>query len=204
MFDNIEKFVNFVRSRTQVQLGRATAYGFAPFAVFFVALSGVYSPTSGLDFGRPLTIITLNTEIQKDGTVKNLTGVAVIFEPSDAKYHIPIAGASSIWTSLDSSRLQAGQGHLSLQPGGVRGEFPLYNVHEPVTVIVQGRPSPEVWVRGGKQHAKDFRPAPRRSVALVSNIVLACVFAFGMSFAKALTLDDDNEDRDGKLTADPD
>jgi len=200
MFDNIEKFVNFVRSRTQAQLGRATAYGFAPFVVFFVALSGVYSPTSGLDFGRPLTINTLNTEMQADGTVKSLTGVAVTFEPSDAKYYIPIAGASSIWTSLDSSRLQAG---LSLQPGGIRGEFPLYNVHEPVTVIVQGRPSPEVWVRGGKQHAKDFRPAPRRSVALVSNIVLACVFAFGMSVAKALTLDEDNEDRNGKLTADP-
>jgi hypothetical protein len=204
MLDLIEKVINFIRSRTRAQIVRMAAYGFVPGGVFFAAVSGVKSPTSGIDFGKPVTITTLSTEVQKDGTVKSLPGVVVTFEPVDAEYHIPIAGASSMWTSLDSSRLRASQKHLVLQPEGVGGEFPLYDVYEPVTVVVQGRPSPEVWVRGGKERVEGFRPAPRRSLALVSNVVLACVFAFGLSVAKALALDDDDEKRDGKLTADPD
>src|ERR1051325_32047 len=103
MFDVIKSIYNFIRSRTEAQVAEATARVFAPFAFLFIAVSGVYSPASGLVFGKPLVVSNLRSEVDENGAIIGFSGVTLTLDPVDAEYRIPIATAKSMWTSLDET-----------------------------------------------------------------------------------------------------
>jgi hypothetical protein len=148
--------------------------------------AGVYTPGLGLDFAKPVAVSELMTEVNAQGQFTGKKGVALMLEPIESEYQIPLSAASSMWISLDQDVVRANADRLILTERGFNGKSPLIGVNYPVTVVVQGELGKEILVPGGVERLADWRLQSRRAVSLVSSVLLACVFAFGMSLATGL------------------
>jgi hypothetical protein len=107
------------------------------------------------------------------------------------------------WSSLDERAASANSDRLSLNEGGLNGRPPFLGVDGPVTVIVQGKLGKTVQVPGGTQNVDELMLRSRRSTSIVSSVLLACIFAFGMSSAKGLPSVDRHKDAAAKMRAQP-
>lgn len=180
-------FVDFGSGRRNPELAKFCAYILAPSAAFVLAAGFSGGHGLGLDLLGPVTVSELRSEISSDGTTRSRPGIAVIIEPSEAEVRIPIAGGTpTIWSSLDESTLRVNQDRLQLDSGGFRSRTPLFGVDAPVAVVLEGRLGESMQVVGGSDPMEDWTLPARRGVSILSSILLACVFAFGMAFVAAI------------------
>ncbi len=98
-----------------------------------------------------------------------------------------------MWSSLDEEEARANSDHLMLDAAGLNGRTPLVGVSQPVMVVLEGNLGKELQVPGGKEKMDDWRLASRKSLSLVSGVLLSCVFAFGISLAKGFPSSDGDE-----------
>ncbi len=128
----------------------------------------------------------MKTEIIRNGDPAPKHGIVIISEPGSAEYRIPLGpNASRIWSSLDEEAARANGDRLVLNGGGLNGKSPFIGVNGPVAVVVDGDLGKEVQVLGGTETTDDWRLSSVRSRSLVSSVLGACFFAFGVSLTLA-------------------
>lgn len=199
-----EALVDFARKQPPGALSKVIAHLLLPGFVMAWALSGVYSPSMAFDSGEPIRVAELSTEIDTLGRVTQKAGIALTVEPVTSEYSVPLNAASAIWVSLDPQTAKANVDRLVITPTELRGKSPFMGVSTPVTVIVVGQSKGEIWIPGGTEQLKNWRLEPRRSIAFLSNILLVCVFVFGMSLAFVLPPRYSIEDTAAEVSANPD
>jgi hypothetical protein len=194
MLELLKLAIDWLKKRSGDDMARIVAHILAPAFVLGLTLLGSGEVLS-LDSPRPISISKLRTEISQKRDSKSRPGIAIIVEPVTSEYRIPLSGsASTIWSSLDEEEARANYDHLVLDAGGLNGRAPLVGVNEPVMVVLEGNPGEEVQIPGGREKIDDWRLASRKSLSLVSGVLLSCVFAFGISLAKGFPSADRNED----------
>lgn len=180
------------------------AYLIAPALVLGLAIAGVYTPGFGLDFSRPMTVAPLGSYVDSQGRITSREGLALVIEPGTLDYQIPVLSPSGLWVSLDENTLRANADHLRLSESGLRGRSPLLGVSSPVTVVIEGKSADEMRVPGGTERLTDWQNQARRSTSLISSVLLACVFAFGVSVATGLPSAKRDQDTTRKERTKPD
>lgn len=191
---SLEKAIDLLSGRNRRQSARVAAYVIAPSLVLSFALAGIYKPGMGLDFGRPITVTALQTEIGVDGRVTEKRGFALTVEPTETDFQIPFDTAVAMWVSLDPATARANRRRLELTPTELAARWPLVGVNIPVTVVVQAKPGSEILLPGGRDLLEAWQPQSRRSLSFISQVLFSCVFAFGMSLAKGLPPGNRNKD----------
>jgi hypothetical protein len=183
----LESLVKLLLGRSHPEIAKIVAYLVAPAVVLSLAALSADSHGLGLDLIGPITISELRSEIMVDGTTHSRPGVAVIVEPTSAELRVPIVGPSGgIWSSLDESTLKANRDRLHLDGGGVVSRTPLLGVNGPVAIVIDGRLGSEIQTVGGTDPINNWMLPARRSVSILSSVLLAWVFAFGMAFSAAI------------------
>jgi hypothetical protein len=203
VLEEFKAAVEFIRKLPEEGLAKLAAYLLAPGLVFGFAISGVYSASIGFDFGEPITVVELHTEMDALGRVTQRHGVALIVEPVTSTFRIPLDGATTVWTSLDQRAARMNNDFLTISSTELRGRSPFVGVSTPVAVVVAGESGGELWIPGAKQALDNRGLEPRRSIAFLSNILLVCIFAFGMSLAAVLPLNNGIEDTATETRAHP-
>jgi hypothetical protein len=186
MFD-VNDIWGFLKGRSDVEIARISAYVLMPGLLFGFTFSGTWSSGLAIDFERPIAISELKTEVTGRGTPAPKRGLVLIIEPESSEYRIQLGmGASKIWSSLDEEAARANADRLVLDGGGLNGKTPFIGVNEPVTIVVDGDVGQDIQIPGGTERVEDWRLYSRRSSSIVSSVMLACIFAFGMSLATGL------------------
>lgn len=203
MFEDFKTAVEFVRKLPEDGLAKLAAYLLAPGLVFGLAISGVYSAPVGFDFGTPISVAELHTEMDSLGRITQKRGVALIVEPVESTFRIPLDGATTVWTSLDQRAARMNNDLLTVSSTELRGRSPFVGVSTPVAVVVAGKSEGELWAPGTTQNLGNLGLEPHRSIAFLSNILLVCIFAFGMSLAAVLPLNNSVEDTATEIRAHP-
>ena len=185
MFDLLKTLTDLLLHRNPQQLASISAYLLAPLLVLAVAWSSAYSHGMGFDLGRAVTITELRTDVTVAGDVRAHRGIVVTVEPMPAEYRIPlrVPAGGRLWSSLDVDAVRANADRLVLRRDGLSGKAPFLGISGPITIVVEGEFGPDLQVPGGRQTFEDLRLTARRSGALVFGVLLACVFAFGISLA---------------------
>lgn len=204
MLERLKAIRELLVGRPPEEQAALAAYVIAPTLVFGLAVGGVYTPGLGLDFARPMTVALLGSYVDSQGHITSREGLALVIEPDSLEYQIPVSSPSGLWVSLDEGTLRANADHLRLSESGLRGRSPLMGVSSPVTVVVEGTPSDEMRVPGGSEHLTGWENQARRSTSLISSVLLACVFAFGVSVATGFPSAKRNQDTARKERAKPD
>ncbi len=182
----IEWFVNLWRRLSPESAASATAHLVAPALVVVLAITGT-SGHSPFDFTRPVSVAHLQSLVSANGVVVSQPGVAITIEPTSTELALGFRSQQSqVWTSLDSSEVQANRSHIGLESGMLTMTAPYIGVDGPVTVVVEGKSEDWLLFPGGAERLSDFAPASKRSLTLVYSVLMVCVFAFGMSIATAL------------------
>ncbi len=186
MFD-INTIWDFIKGRSDVERAKLSAYILVPGLCLGLTISGVSGWGLAIDLERPVSISELKTEITGKGEPVSKRGIVLIAEPVSSEYRIQLGtGASRIWSSLDEDAARANADRLVLDGSGLNGKMPFVGVNGPVAVVVDGDLGKDIQVPGGTEQIDDWRLYSRRSGSLVSSILIACVFAFGMSLATGL------------------
>lgn len=182
----LEMAYDWLKGKKPASIARITAFLVVPGAIIISVGAGLFGDSLIWDFGRPLTISQLKTEIPSNGNPIPKPGTALIFEPaSPEEYHVPLQSVPQhLWSSLDERAAYANRNHLKVEGKELTGAVPFVGVSEPVTVVVEGEVDKEIFVLGGKTKADDWQLPSRRSESLVAGVLLACAFAFGMSLAR--------------------
>lgn len=185
MLDVIEKILGLIKVRSKDEIAEFSAYLLVPFIILSWSFSGFFGGEA-ISLERPITISELKTEITGGGAPAPKRGVVLIAEPVSAEYRIPLGtGAFKIWSSLDEEAAHANADRLVLDGSGLKGRMPFLGVNGPVTLVVEGDLGKDIQVPGGTESVEDWRLASRRSSSLVSTVLAACFFAFGVSAAQA-------------------
>lgn len=183
MFD-VRTIWDLLKGRSNAEIAKISAYILAPGLILGLAVSGVFGGGLAIDLEKPIAISELKTEITGSNGPVSKRGIVLIAEPLSSEYRIQLgAGASRIWSSLDEEAARANASRLVLDEGGLNGKMPFIGVNSPVTVVVDGELGKDIQVPGGTERAEDWRLYSRRSSSIVSSVLLACVFALGMSLA---------------------
>lgn len=190
--------------RNEGERAKLAAYVLAPGLVLGIAVPGIYTSGVSLDVGRPVTVSTLLSEVSTDGQVTGRSGLALIMEPMQNDYSIPFDSAVSMWVSLDESAARDNAERLKVTKTGFHSISPLVGVSDPVTIVVQGKPGTEILLAGSKQPLDNWRVQSRRSVSLISGVLLACVFGFGMAIATGFPIAKGKKNAGSKKRTSPD
>lgn len=203
----LDKIVQILLEHTKHSpgtLAKIVAHLLMPGFVMALAISGVYSSSMAFDLSGPVTVAELQTQVDTQGRVTPKPGIALIVEPVTSEYRIPLNAGSTIWMSLDSKTAKVNDDRLVVTPTEVRGKSPFWGVSAPVTIVVAGQASGEIWLPGGKEPLKNWSLEPRRSIAFLSDVLLVCVFVFGMSLAAVWPSHNSVEDTATEARANPD
>lgn len=193
MFD-VKDIWDALKGRSNVERAKISAYVLAPGLLFGLTLSGAWRSGLAIDLERPIAISELKTEVTGKGAPVSKRGIVLIAEPESSEYRVQLGtGASRIWSSLDEEAAHANADRLVLDGGGLNGKTPFIGVNEPVAIIVEGDLGKNIQVPGGTERVEDWRLYSRRSSSIVSSVMLACVFAFGMSMAIGLPSTEGNK-----------
>lgn len=186
MFD-IKDIWDYLKGRNDAERARISAYILAPGLLLGLSISGVWGGGLAIDLGRPVVISELKTEITGKGDPTSKRGIVIIAEPVSSEYRIQLRTESSrIWSSLNEEEARANVDHLMLDGGGLKSKMPFIGVNGPVAVVVDGDIGKDIQVPGATERVEDWLLSSRRSGSIVSSVLLACVFAFGMSLATGL------------------
>lgn len=185
MIDQVNTILGFLRGKRPDEIARLCAHFLAPALV--LGLTGIgFFGGGAIDLDRPIAISELRSEVVGTGSPVTKRGVVIIAEPGSAEYRIPLGlNASKVWSSLDEGSARANSDRLVLKDGGLNGKSPFIGIDRPVAVVVDGDLGDEVHILGGKEATDDWRLSSRRSVSLVSSVLAACFFAFGVSLTLA-------------------
>lgn len=187
MLEYLSVIFEYLKGKNKDEIARISAYFLAPVLVLGLSLLGFFGGGVA-DLDRPIAISELRTQITSEGLSETKRGVVLIAEPTVSEYRIPLGeGASRIWSSLDEEAVRANADRLQLRAGGLNGRTPFIGVDAPVAIVVDGDLGEEVQVLGGKEATDDWRLTARRSNSLVSSVLAACFFAFGVSLSLATT-----------------
>lgn len=187
MVEYLKAIYEFLKNKRKEEIANICAHFLAPAVVLGMSVIGFFGGGAA-DLDRPIAISELRTEIVGKGEPSPKRGIVIIAEPGSAEYRIPLGpGASRIWSSLDEEAARANADRLSLNGGGLNGKSPFIGVSGPVAVVVDGDLGKSVQVLGGTEATDDWRLSARRSSSLVSSVLGACFFAFGVSITLATT-----------------
>ena len=179
--------VEAVKGRSPQEVAKIAAYLLAPGLILTLTIAGIHGQPLAVWLERPAAIAELKAEISERGSPISKKGVALIMEPIESEYRIRLeANPSRLWSSLDEDAMRANSERLVLNGEGLSTKTPFLGVNGPVTVVIEGEIGNDIQVPGGTQRVEDWRLPSRRSLSLLSSVLLACVFAFGMSIATAL------------------
>lgn len=185
MVEYLAKIFEFLKGKSKEEIARYCAHFFAPAFVFGISIFGFFG-VAAVDLDRPIAISELKTEVAGNSDPTRKRGIVIIAEPGTSEYRIPLgAGASKVWSSLDEDAVRANADRLVLSAGSFSGKTPFMGVAEPVAVVVDGEVGKQVQVLGGTEATDDWKLSSRRSVSLVSSVLGACFFAFGVSVTLA-------------------
>lgn len=193
---------DLLSGRSNDELARVAAFFLAPALIVILAAGKL--PGFGLDLAKPVAVTHLMTEVDSQGRVTPRSGVVLTIEPVDSEYSLPVNGAARMWLSLGHDIVLANAERLVLTERGLNGRSPLIGVSEPVLVVVEGQVGKDILVPGGVERLEDWRIQSRRSLSLLSNTLVACVFAFGMALATGLPSLESQKHTAGKVGALPD
>lgn len=186
-FETLETVWRILSGRSGAQMARISAYLLAPALILGIALSGYYGGGLAVDPVKPVAISELRTEMNAQGDATSKPGVAVIVNPTASEYRIPLGSRPTrVWSSLDEQEVHANRDRLYMDGNGLNGKAPFLGVNGPVTVVVEGVLGTDILVPGGKELVDEWRLSSTRSGSIVSSVLLACVFSFGLSLATAL------------------
>lgn len=185
MIDYLKAIFEFLKGKSKDEIAKISAHFLAPVVVLGLSIIGFFGGGAA-DLDRPIAISELKTEIAGKSDPSAKRGIVIIVEPGSAEYRIPLGpSASKIWSSLDEETARANADHLVLSGGGFNGKSPLIGIDGPVAIVVDGDLGKEVQVLGGTEATDDWRLSSRRSSSLVSSVLGACFFAFGVSLTLA-------------------
>ncbi len=199
---DIQTVWNLLKGRTEIEMARISAYVLAPGLLVALSVSGVFGGGSGLDLERAFAISELKTEIVGAEGPTTKSGIILIAEPMDSEYRIQLGSAAPrVWSSLNEEQARANKGHLSLDSSGLNSKTPFIGVNEPVTIVLEGEVGKHVHVPGSTQALSDWRLSPRRSSSVVSSVLFACVFAFGISIASGIPSSNGDKETTSQVSA---
>lgn len=194
MFD-FKIIIDFLRSRTSAEKAKISAYLLAPGLVLGLTASRVLGGGFTINPAPSLALTELKTQFLSGGVSTPREGFAVIIEPTASDFRVPLdVRPLGAWSSLDQRAAGANKDRLSLDEGGLNGRPPFLGIDRPVTVVVEGKLGKTVQVPGGTQNVDELMLRSRRSASIVSSVLLACIFAFGMSSAKGFPSVDRHKD----------
>jgi hypothetical protein len=171
-----------LRNRKQAEVAKISAYWLAPGLILLFTISGPFGGGFAIDGGRPIALSELRSEISSNGMTARKAGFALIIEPVPSEFRFEVGSIPShVWSSLDEPSARANKDRLTLDGSGVRSRAPFLGVAGPVMVVVEGQISPEIRIPGGTEKMEDLVIRSKRSVSVVTSVLLVCVFAFGMS-----------------------
>jgi hypothetical protein len=194
----------WLRGRSPKVRAMVCAHFLAPALVIAIGLASTQGRGLIFDLAGPVTVSELRSEMNADGEVKARNGVALILEPVSAESTIPIIGGTGgIWSSLDGVTLAANRDRLVLTGNGLSSRTPFAGVSSAVSLIVDGNLGKEVQIPGGTSAIDGWRLTPRRSLSILSSVLLACVFAFGMALPAGSPIPDPHQKARRKKGAEP-
>lgn len=186
MFD-LKDIRDYLKGRSDAEKAKISAYILAPGLLLGLSISGVLGGELAIDLGRPIVISELKTETTAGGDPAPRRGIVLIAEPVSSEFRVQIKSNSPrIWSSLGEEEARANGDHIALDAGGLKGRTPFIGVNAPVAVVVEGEVGKDVQIPGSTERVEDWLISSRRSSSIVSSVLLACVFAFGMSLATGL------------------
>jgi len=184
MFDLIKYILGSLQGLSQAKRAKICAYWLAPGTVLLWTASGVVDGNFLINVTQPVAISELRSEISLSGEVMQRPGFALIIEPNASEFVIPLESpVLSIWTSLEEAAAKINGDRLILDTGHIKSKAPFFGVTNPVTVVVESQLGKEVQTPGGKEKIDDLQLRSKRSISVVTSVLLACVFAFGISAA---------------------
>lgn len=179
---DIKAVWEFLKGRTDAEKARIAAYVLAPGLLLITTMSGMFGSDNRSDFDKPFAISELRSEIGAGMGSSNKVGIVLIADAMDSEYRIDIETKKrTIWSSLTQEQVRANASHLTLDDTGVNAKTPFVGVSEPAAVVIEGVLGKSVHLPGRTLPISDWLISSRRSSSIPSSVVLACVFAFGMS-----------------------
>ncbi len=191
---------DLIRGKKAVERAAISAYALAPGLLIALSLYGPLRSSLAIDLEKPFAISKLKTEIVSGGQPSNKQGIILIAEPVSSKYRIKLnLGDSKMWTSLSADEAQANAKYLVLDKGGLSTETPFVGVDKPVTVVVEGDIASDVQFPGETERVEDWELVSQRAKSIVSSILFACVFAFGLSIPAGIPSPDSDQKSTGEV-----
>jgi hypothetical protein len=208
MLEYLEKILGLIKVKSRDEIAEYSAYLLVPFIILGWTLWG-FLGGEAITLERPFTISELKTEIDADNNATPKKGVVVVAEPgsSEYQYRIPLtAGTSKVWSSLDEHDAEGNTDRFVFDGGGMKGKTPFIGVNVPVTIVIEGEIGKNIEILGDKEPAENWQAASRRSNALISTVLAACFFAFGVSAAQTIRAPSAGGDQDSasKIRTEPD
>lgn len=186
MFD-IKAVIELLRGRSAAEKAKITAYLLAPGLVMVLTVSMLLGGNFVIDAALPISVSELKTQVSFGGEISVRPGFVITIEPTSPEYRIELgAQLSQLWSSLDERTARANKDRLSMDGSGITAKPPFLGVTGPVTLMVEAPLGKEVHFPGRIERMENFLLQSRRSVSVVACVLLACVFAFGMSSASVL------------------
>jgi hypothetical protein len=195
---NIDTIAKLVASLTPDQRVKFLAYVLAPFIVLIIPFLYHFSGMT-LDPGKSVVVSELKTETLSNGNTNMKSGVALIIDPEDLQFRVPLrAPSSALWTSLDEEEMYANKTHLMLDRRGFSGVAPLIGVKDPVTVILEGQLIDQIELSARKETLKGWRLVSKKANSALAGVLIICVFAFGFAFATVVPSVEGDQNATGK------
>jgi hypothetical protein len=200
MIDFFKFAWDVIRGERAVERAIISAYALAPGLLIASSLYGPLRSSLSIDLEKPFAISELKTEIASSGQAVIKQGVILIAEPASSRYRIKLSsGGSRIWTSLSLDEAQANARYLVLDQGGLSSETPFVGVDKPVTVVVEGGVANGVQFPGGIERVEDWDLMSQRAKSIVSSVLFACVFAFGLSIPAGIPSPNGDQESTGEM-----
>ncbi len=182
MFDL--KLFDLLRGKSPEQVARISAYLLAPLLVIGITISEVAGNSFGIDLNRPFTVSPLVTEVSADGKTTGKRGVALIVEPVTSEFRLQLeSSAPHYWSTFDDATARANNQRLRVDENGLSAQTPFLGVDGPVAIVMEGRLGEQIQMPGATVGTDNWGLPSRRSTSIVTSVLLACVFAFGISLS---------------------
>jgi hypothetical protein len=195
MLETLKAIAQWLQQVTPSERAKLVAYWFAPGSILIFTLAAMFGNPLALDSARPIAVAELKSVVSAVGGTETKRGIAIIVEPVPSEFRIQFAAPPPvIWSSLDESLARYNSSQIILdRNGGLRFKSPFFGAADPVTFVVEGQLGPILVP--GQEKVDDLTIKSRRSSALMNSVLIACIFAFGMSSTSGLPLSNKNNTR---------
>jgi hypothetical protein len=184
---DIKDVWEFLKGKSDTERARISAYVLAPGLLLITTVSGVFGSGSRADVDKPFAISELRSEIGDGMESSTKSGIILIADAMDSEYRIELETKKpTIWSSLTQEQVRANAQHLTLDDSGLNAKTPFVGVSEPAAVVIEGVLGKSVHLPGRTLPINEWLISSRRSSSIPSSVLLACVFAFGMSIATGI------------------